>query len=129
MNQELNMTDVSFEGEQVDTLTAQLPSTKIEDLMAAYPLGTEMTLRLNVRVKSVRIDEDRKGNLVRTHVLAVDGVQMADVLTPRERARLEAGVTADGQIPGQMSVDDALGDMADEAIAELTEMATGPSST
>lgn len=108
------MSDISFEGEHVDTLIAQLPSTKLEDLVESYPLGTLMTLKIVVRVKAVRMDEDRKGKLVRTHMLGVEDVSMTEALTPRQRARLEAGVPDAQPYPGQMTVEDVLAEQARE---------------
>lgn len=121
----VNMSDVSFEGEEVGALVAQLPSTKIENLGAAYPIGTMMTLEIQVRVKSVRIDEDRKGNLARAHMLNVEDVALTDVLTPAQRRalidRLERGdLLSDGITPGQIGIDEVLAEQAAEQSDQLS---------
>ena len=77
----------NFEGDEVSNFTAQLPSIGL-DAPEAYPRGTLLNLTVQVRVKSVRLEEDRKGALSRKHVLALEDVAIVDVLTPDQRRAL-----------------------------------------
>lgn len=120
----------SFEGEEVTDFAAQLPSVKLQ-APDAYPRGTLLTLQVQVRVKSVRIDSDRQDKLIRNHMLAYEDVNVVDVLTPAQRqalleateraaetdaaARFGEGFTVHEEvIPGQLTVDEAIA----EAVAE-----------
>lgn len=73
-----------FEGDEVTNFAAHLPAVKME-APEAYPRGTYLTLHLVVRVRSVRLDEDRKGELTRNHVLALEECTITDTLTPAQR--------------------------------------------
>lgn len=118
-----------FEGDEVTDFTAALPSAVME-APEAYPRGTYLTLQVQVRVKSVRVEEDRKGNLARKHMLALEEVNIVDVLTPTQRQQLleqaqaqpavedkeytvqeELGV--EDVIPGQTTIDDHLEEARD----------------
>jgi hypothetical protein len=77
----------TFEGDEVTDFTAQLPSAKLE-APEAYPRGTYLTLQVEVRVKSVRLEEDRHGNLTRHHVLALESCAITETLTPAQRREL-----------------------------------------
>jgi hypothetical protein len=91
-----------FEGDEVTDFTAQLPSATLE-APAAYPRGTLLTLAVQVRVKSVRIDEDRKGGLSRKHMLALEECVVTDVLTPVQRkALIEAAAAVDEELQEEM---------------------------
>lgn len=89
----------SFEGEEVIDFSATLPSAKLE-APEAYPRGTELTLQVRVRVRSVRIDSDKHDNLVRNHMLALDECTIIDVLTPQMRAALVAAAEAEAEMAG-----------------------------
>lgn len=79
-----------LDDEEVTDFTAQLPATTLE-APCSYPRGTLLTLQVQVRVKSLRLDEDRKGGLSRKHMLAIEECTITDVMTPAERrAFLEA---------------------------------------
>lgn len=84
------MSSFEFEGDEISEFHATLPSTKLE-APEAYPRGTYMTLKVEVRVRSVRVEEDRKSNLSRNHVLSIESVSIEEILTPAQRkALLEA---------------------------------------
>lgn len=118
-----------FEGDEVTDFTAQLPSASLE-APQAYPRGTILNLNVQVRVKSVRLEEDRKGKLFRKHVLALEDVSILDVLTPAQRKALieaaeqaataqtdESTTIAEEQhiedvLPGGSSIEDQLADVA-----------------
>lgn len=125
----------SFEGEEVTDFSAQLPSAKLE-APEAYPRGTLLTLQVQVRVKSVRIDSDKHDNLVRNHILALEECNITEVLTPAVRAELiaKAEAAAEAQaaahftvreeytttdalvepIPGQTTIEDVIAEQATE---------------
>lgn len=104
------MTDpFEFEGDEVTDFKAQLPSATLE-APEAYPRGTLLTLTVQVRVKSVRIEEDRSGQLSRKHILSLEDVTVTDVLTPAQRkALIDAAAVAAEQVvasrePGSYTV-------------------------
>lgn len=125
-----------FEGDEVTDFTAQLPSASLE-APAAYPRGTLLNLSVQVRVKSVRLEEDRKGNLSRKHILALEDVSILDVLTPAQRkALIEAAEQAAEQqdntiseeqhiedvLPGQTTIDDFAVAAAESAETEPAQL-------
>lgn len=81
------MDDFTFEGDAVTDFMAVLPSAKLE-ANEAYQRGTILTLNVEVRVKSVRLEENRHGELVRSHVLAIENVAVTNKVTPAERLAL-----------------------------------------
>jgi hypothetical protein len=91
----------SFEGDEVTDFAAQLPAITVptED---AYQRGTLLTLKVQVRVRSVRIEEDRKGNLSRKHVLVLEDAAIIDVLTPAQRAALLEAAEAQARAEAAM---------------------------
>lgn len=82
-----------FEGDEISDFSAQIPSTKLE-APNAYPRGTILDLRLQVRVRSVRLDEGRSGALTRNHILAIEECNIVGVMTPAQRAALLAELQA-----------------------------------
>jgi hypothetical protein len=96
----------TFEGDEVTNFTAQLPSATLE-APEAYQRGTLLTLSVQVRVKSVRLEEGRDGELTRKHVLALEECNVTDVLTPAERkALIEAALATEAEEadPGEYTV-------------------------
>jgi hypothetical protein len=100
-----------FEGDEVTDFTAMIPSLSLE-ADQAYPRGTYLTLKVEVRVRSVRIEEDRKGNLSRKHVLAIEDVQILERLTPDQRRALLAQASA------ELTLDSGDGDAVEAAELE-----------
>lgn len=116
----------SFEDEVV-SYTAHLPSATLE-AEEEYARGTILTLNVQVRVIGFTENEDKKGNLIHKHNLALEEVSIADVLTPAQRkalieaaereaeeqARLAAGATISEEqhiedvLPGQTTIDEQL---------------------
>jgi hypothetical protein len=104
-----------FEGDEVSNFTAQIPAVKLE-APEAYPRGTYMTLQLQVRVKSVRLEEDRKGDLVRNHVLALEECTITESLTPDQRRAIveaaERAAQAESEaatVPSELQVEEEPG--------------------
>lgn len=117
----------SFEGDEVTDFTAQLPSTKLE-APEAYPRGTIITLTVEVRVRSVRIEEDRKGNLSRNHVLTIEDCSIREVLTPAQRAELlaaaeEQALKAEREKEYTVT-EEPTGDTAEPAAPEVDDQVT-----
>lgn len=73
-----------FEGDQVSDFLLAVPALRIES-DGAYPRGTTLNVRGEFRVRSVRIEEDRKGNLTRHHVLAAEVFRVTSHKTPAQR--------------------------------------------
>lgn len=71
-----------FEGQEIIDFTGILPKTLLE-CPEAYSRTTELNLNIQVRVKSVRMEEDGKGNLVRQHIFAVEAVTILDKIDPQ----------------------------------------------
>src|SRR4051812_47721545 len=64
-----------FEGSFITEMEAILPRLVIE-MPEGYSRDTHLRLALEVRIKSVRLEENRAGELVRQHVLAIEDVQL-----------------------------------------------------
>lgn len=133
-----------FEGDEVSDFVVQLPAATL-DADEAYTRGTLMTLNVQVRVKSVRIEEDRKGNLIRKHILVMEEASIRDVLTPERRRELIALAEAEAlreytvqeepeatddqatdEIPGQLTVDEVLAEQAGELADTYARTHTAP---
>ena len=78
------MTDsFQFEGDLIQDLEGKLPAMTVE-MPEAYARGTVLRLLVEVRVKSVRHEENRKGDLVRQHVFALESINLAAAYKPEE---------------------------------------------
>lgn len=95
-----------FEGDEISDFSAQIPSTKLE-APVAYPRGTILDLRLQVRVRSVRLDEGRGGALTRNHILAIEECSIVGVMTPAQRAALLAELQAAEAAEAEAEADEA----------------------
>lgn len=124
------------EGDEVVSYTAQLPSATLE-AEQEYPRGTIINLNVQVRVIGFTENEDKKGNLIHKHNLALEEVSIIDFLTPAQRRalieaaereaeeqeRLAAGATIPEEehiedvIPGQTTVEEQIA----EALAEIDD--------
>lgn len=72
-----------FEGEYVTSMLAKLPAVSME-MVEGYARGTHLRLMLEVRVKNVRYEEDRKGGLCRQHIFGLESVQLVSAFAPEE---------------------------------------------
>jgi hypothetical protein len=87
-------TGFQFEGDFIHDLEGKLPAMTVE-MPEAYARGTVLRLNVEVRVKSVRHEENRKGDLVRQHVFALESVNLAAAFKPEED-RSSVGGSASG---------------------------------
>ena len=74
-----------FEGAPITDFLARIPAVTVE-CPEPYTRGTVLKLSLEVRVKSVRLEENREGDLVRQHVFSIEDVQVKEVVTPEQLA-------------------------------------------
>lgn len=70
-----------FEGTPVTDFVGRIPAITVE-CPQPYARGTVLTLTVEVRVKSVRLEEDREENLVRHHVFSIEDVQVQSIVEP-----------------------------------------------
>lgn len=80
------MSVFEFEGDEIVDFLGILPKAILE-CPEAYSRGTQLNLDLEVRVKSVRLEEDRQGNLIRQHVFAIEAVTIKDKIDPQRTVR------------------------------------------
>jgi hypothetical protein len=71
-----------FEGDAVTDFLGVLPKIVVE-CPEAYPRGTLLSLNVEVRVRSVNLEETRKGDLVRKHVFAIEAITVKDKVDPQ----------------------------------------------
>lgn len=64
-----------FEGSVIAGMEAKLPAATIE-MGESYTRGTHLVMEVELRVKNVRYEENRAGDLVRQHVLVIEGVRV-----------------------------------------------------
>jgi hypothetical protein len=70
-----------FEGEFVTEMEGKLPPISME-MVEGYSRGTHLRMNIEVRVKNVRYEENRKGDLVRQHVFALESIQLVSAFDP-----------------------------------------------
>jgi hypothetical protein len=84
---------LEFEGQPIDKLYVQLPSLKLE-VDQAFVRNTYLTLKVEYRVRNVRMEEDRKGVFSRHAVLVQDGdavIVSVDTAEDRLARSVESG--------------------------------------
>lgn len=79
-----------FEGDEIVDFLGVLPKAVLE-CPEAYIRGTQLDLNVTVRVKSVRLEEDKQGNLIRQHIFAIEAVSIKDKIDPQKA--IEGAVT------------------------------------
>lgn len=109
-----------FEGALVTDMDARLPAIKVE-CPEAYKRGTILKLTMEVRVKSVRLEENRDGDLTRSHIFAVESVNVDEVYDPAEMiAQLSGSVDVDpGDVVAPLPVDLAVAEPTTEERIEV----------
>lgn len=111
--------------DEVPRYTAQLPSATLE-AEQEYPRGTVLNLNVQVRVIGFTENEDKKGNLLHKHNLALEEVSIIDFLTPAQRkALIEAAqreaeeqerLAAGGRITEEQHIEDVLPEPVEEPV-------------
>lgn len=72
-----------FEGDFVRVMRAKLPAITLE-MEEGWPRNTHLKLEVEVRVRNIRYEEDRKGDLIREHTLVIEEVRMLGAYSPDE---------------------------------------------
>jgi hypothetical protein len=123
---------MDFDGSPITSVEAKLP-TFIVELPQGYRRGTHLRMEMDFRIRSVRYEENRKGELVQQLILAVEEVELKKVITPEEEVvSLGEAIQEDGveservpEIDGQVSLDEIYEetgepgtDLADVELAE-----------
>lgn len=106
-----------FEGALITAHEGRLPSIKVE-CPEAYKRGTILKLTMEVRVKSVRLEENRDGDLTRSHVFAVESVNVDEVYDPAEMIAQLSGSIETFIDPDAVVVPD----LTDKGIAETSHL-------
>lgn len=73
-----------FEGAVVAEMEARLPAMTLA-LEESYTRGTHLRFEIEFRVKDVRHNENRDGDLVRHHALALETVTLRAAFQPEDR--------------------------------------------
>lgn len=68
------------DGEYIQTMIGKLPAITLE-MPVGYKRGTHLKFEVEVRVKGVAYDEDRKGNLFAEHKLALEEIKLIGAYT------------------------------------------------
>jgi hypothetical protein len=131
-----------FEGTPVTDFIGRIPAITVE-CPEPYARGTVLKLAVEVRVKSVRLEENREEDLVRQHVFSIEDVKVEEVVSPDGRQLISGSaaghvvagsvVTGDGSgqalpaiegqtvvLEGQMLIDPETGEVV-EAILDSSE--------
>lgn len=74
-----------FEGSVVAKHEGRIPAINI-DMVEGYQRGTHLVLQVELRVRGVRMEEDKSGELVRTHLFALEEIVMVSSVTPQQAA-------------------------------------------
>lgn len=82
-----------FEGEFIRAFEAKLPAITL-DMPVGYPRGTHLQLGVEVRVRYVNFPEDKHGDLVRQHTLALEEITLLDAFDPASRPSNVGGNSA-----------------------------------
>jgi len=73
----------TFEGEFISEMEGRLPAFTI-DMPEGYTRGTHLRFNVEVRVKNVRYDETRRGDLIRQHIFAIEEVALVSAFSPEQ---------------------------------------------
>lgn len=83
-----------FEGVEVTEYQAKLPSMTVD--CDYYKSGTILRLAIEVRVKGVGYEEDKNGNYVRQHKLAIEDIEVVSSFDPASANDKVGGSLAGG---------------------------------
>lgn len=73
-----------FEGEFVRAFESKLPAIAL-DMAEGYARGMHVVFEVEARVRNVSYIEDKRGDLIRQHNLALEQVRLADAFDPAHR--------------------------------------------
>lgn len=73
----------THEGEYIQTFIGKVPAITLE-MPVGYMRGTHLKFEVEVRVRGVSYDEDRKGNLFAEHKLALEEVKLIGAYTAEQ---------------------------------------------
>lgn len=94
-----------FEGSFVRTMEGKLPAMTL-DMPEGYARGTHLKMLVEVRVRNVRYEEDKSGELKRQHVFALEEIQLLGAYTAEE---VDPGVGGNASAAAQDDLDDTTG--------------------
>lgn len=114
-----------FEGAVVSKHEGRIPALTL-DMADGYPRGSTLTLQIEVRVRGVRMDEDKHGDLTRHHVFALEEVALISSKTPTQAAEDSrvGGSASQSEADEQQPVDDEA-EMGDEMDDEMDQWLQG----
>jgi hypothetical protein len=92
-----------FEGQEITGFQVAIPAVKLE-ADESYQRGTYLDLHVQVRVRSARFEETKSGDLEKVHVMAIESVAIAGVITPQQHLALveAAEAAAQGDTQGDL---------------------------
>lgn len=94
-----------FEGEYIRNMVGKLPSINLA-MDEGYARGTHLKIELEVRIRSVRVDENRSGDLIREHQFSIEEAKIVGAYAAHE---LDPGVG--GNAAGSNQTDDETEDV------------------
>jgi len=98
-----------FEGAVVAKHEGRIPAITL-DMVEGYVRGTHLVLQLELRVRSVRMEEDKHGELVRQHMFVLEEV----VLVSSSSAQQAAEASRVGGSASQQEQDEAQDEADDQ---------------
>lgn len=93
--EEMVVVSEDFDGTPIASIEARLPAFVVE-MPQGYKRGTHLKLEIEYRVRSVRYEENRKGELTHQMVLAVEEVELKTIIRPEEEVTLLGAIESDG---------------------------------
>lgn len=75
---------MEFEGQFVRNVEGRLPQINLE-MAEGYVRGTHLVMRVELRVRNVRFEEDRRGDLTRQHLFALEEAKLLEAFDPVQR--------------------------------------------
>jgi len=84
-----------FEGTPIHAIEAKIPAISVE-MLEGYRRGTRLVMEVEFRVRSMRYEENRKGDLIQQLVLACEDISLKKVLTSADEVTLLGTVESDG---------------------------------
>jgi len=83
----------TFEGDVITGQEGRLPAVSFE-MPDSYTRGTILRMEVEVRVKNVRYEEGRRGDLVRQHVLVLESIALKAAFQSHEEVSVGGSASA-----------------------------------